>query len=47
MLKIMEGETSPLNRLSKNEVVDTLTNFVLYGLAENGEKRKERKTSRD
>jgi AcrR family transcriptional regulator len=47
MLKIMEGETSPLNSLSKEEVVDALTNFVLYGLAENVKKRKERKTSRD
>ena len=32
MLKSLEGDTSPLNRLPQDEVADALMNFVLYGL---------------
>lgn len=32
MLKIMEGEASPINRLPRKKVADDLVNFVLHGL---------------
>ena len=33
MLKVMEGDGSPLNHIPQNEVADILASFVLYGLA--------------
>jgi AcrR family transcriptional regulator len=33
ILKIMEGEASPVNRLSQEKVAEELMNFVFYGLA--------------
>lgn len=33
ILKIMEGEASPVNRLSREKVADELMNFVFYGLS--------------
>ena len=39
MLKIMEGEASPLNRLPKDEVAGALAEIMLHGLAENEEKQ--------
>jgi AcrR family transcriptional regulator len=43
MLRIMEGETSPLNRLSQEEVADTLVDFVGYGLMnDNGESKSQK-----
>jgi len=41
MLKIMEGETSPLNRLPQEKVVDDLVSFVLHGLQEGAGQTKE------
>ena len=35
MLKLMEGEASPLSRLPKDEVANALVDFVLHGLADN------------
>jgi hypothetical protein len=32
VLKSLEGEASPLNRLTQEKVVDNLVSFVLYGL---------------
>jgi AcrR family transcriptional regulator len=32
MLKLMEGESSPLNRLPQDEVADALADFVAHGL---------------
>jgi len=32
ILRIMEGETSPLNRLPREKVAEELMNFVFYGL---------------
>jgi AcrR family transcriptional regulator len=40
MLKLMEGEPSPLNRLPQDEVAGELMSFVLYGLLnDTGEKK--------
>jgi AcrR family transcriptional regulator len=33
ILKIMEGDTSPLNRLPREKVAEELMNFVFYGLS--------------
>jgi AcrR family transcriptional regulator len=32
ILRIMEGEASPINRLPREKVIDDLLNFVFYGL---------------
>jgi AcrR family transcriptional regulator len=32
ILKLMEGESSPLNRLPQREIIDEVTTFILYGL---------------
>jgi AcrR family transcriptional regulator len=36
MLRIMEGEASPINRLPQEKVTDDLLNFVFYGLTNEG-----------
>jgi AcrR family transcriptional regulator len=47
MLKMMEGDASPLNRLPQDRVVDDLVNFVLYGLLnEKGQPKKRREVVR-
>jgi hypothetical protein len=33
MLRIMEGEASPINHLPREKVAEELMNFVFYGLA--------------
>ena len=40
MLKVMEGETSPLKQLPKEEVANALTDFVLHGLTADTEEKK-------
>jgi len=40
MLKIMEGESSPLNRLSQAKVADDMADFVLHGLLKDAEEKK-------
>ncbi|MFC1950020.1 TetR/AcrR family transcriptional regulator [Chloroflexota bacterium] len=40
MLKMMEGDTSPLNELPPDKVTDNLINFVLHGLLDEREKGK-------
>ena len=40
MLKVMEGETSPLKQLPKEAVADALTDFVLHGLTADTEAKK-------
>jgi AcrR family transcriptional regulator len=37
MLRIMEGDASPINRLPQEKVVEDLMNFVFYGLTNEGE----------
>lgn len=37
MLRIMEGEASPINRLPQEKVIKELMNFVFYGLTNEGE----------
>jgi AcrR family transcriptional regulator len=37
ILKIMEGEASPINRLPREKVAEELMNFVFYGLASENE----------
>lgn len=37
MLRMMEGEASPINQLSREKVTDDLLNFVLHGLTNEGE----------
>ncbi len=32
MLKLMEGESSPLNRMSQDKITDEVASFILYGL---------------
>jgi AcrR family transcriptional regulator len=36
MLRIMEGEASPINHLPREKVAEELMNFVFYGLANEG-----------
>jgi AcrR family transcriptional regulator len=36
MLKIMEGDTSPLEKLPQDEIVESLANFILHGLLDDG-----------
>jgi AcrR family transcriptional regulator len=38
MLRIMEGDASPINRLPQKKVVEDLMNFVLHGLTNEGKK---------
>lgn len=45
MLKLMEGETSPLNKLPQDELSDALMSFVLHGLAADTEERNSHKES--
>jgi hypothetical protein len=33
MLKSIEGEISPLNRLSKEKIAQEIINFILFGLS--------------
>jgi AcrR family transcriptional regulator len=40
MLKIMEGESSPLNRLSQAKVANDMADFVLHGLLKDAEEKK-------
>jgi AcrR family transcriptional regulator len=40
MLKLMEGEVSPLNRLPKDEVTGALIDFILHGLSTGMKERK-------
>ncbi|MFC2010653.1 TetR/AcrR family transcriptional regulator [Chloroflexota bacterium] len=40
MLKMMEGDTSPLNELPPDKVTDNLIDFVLHGLLDEREKGK-------
>jgi AcrR family transcriptional regulator len=40
MLKLIEGEASPLNRLPEDKVVDDMVNFVLHGLMGDGDEKK-------
>lgn len=40
MLRLMEGDLSPLNRLSQDEVANTMVDFMLHGLATDGEENK-------
>jgi len=39
ILRIMEGEASPVNRLSREEVIDTMADFVGYGLVARPEEK--------
>ena len=36
MLKILEGDTSPLEQLPQDEIVESLANFILHGLLDDG-----------
>ncbi|MBN1367120.1 MAG: TetR/AcrR family transcriptional regulator [Dehalococcoidales bacterium] len=38
MLRIMEGETSPLNKLPRNRIAAELANFIIHGLANENKK---------
>jgi AcrR family transcriptional regulator len=40
MLKVMEGDASPINRTPRDKVADELLNFVLYGLSNNENRSK-------
>jgi len=40
LLRIMEGESSPLNRLNQEKVADDMVNFVLHGLLSDGDEKK-------
>ncbi len=41
ILKIMEGEASPINRLPREKVAEELMNFVFYGLTNEGEPKED------
>jgi AcrR family transcriptional regulator len=41
ILKIMEGEASPINRLPREKVAEELMNFVFYGLTSEGEPKED------
>jgi AcrR family transcriptional regulator len=41
ILKIMEGEASPINRLPREKVAEELMNFVFYGLTSEGEQKED------
>ena len=43
MLRIMEGDTSPLDRLPQDKVTDDMVNFVLHGLLNNAAGKKGQK----
>lgn len=43
MLKIMEGESSPLNRLPQDTITDNIVDFVLHGLLSDAADKKPRK----
>jgi AcrR family transcriptional regulator len=43
MLSIMEGESSPLNRLSQAKVADDMVNLLLHGLLKDAEEKKPQK----
>jgi hypothetical protein len=40
MLRIMEGESSPINHLPQEKVAEELMNFVFYGLTNEREPKK-------
>jgi hypothetical protein len=40
MLKSLEGDASPLNKIPQDKVADELMNFILYGLS-NGKRKAE------
>jgi AcrR family transcriptional regulator len=41
ILRIMEGEASPINRLPREKVAEELMNFVFYGLTNEGEPKED------
>jgi AcrR family transcriptional regulator len=41
ILKIMEGEASPINHLPREKVAEELMNFVFYGLSNEGEQKED------
>jgi AcrR family transcriptional regulator len=41
MLKIMEGESSPLKNIAQDKVAEEIVNFILYGLLNDPGKKKE------
>jgi hypothetical protein len=43
MLKIMEGENSPLNNLHQEKVAENMVDFVIHGLLKDAEEKKPRK----
>ena len=40
MLKVMKGESSPLERLPQDKVADDMVDFVLHGLLGDAEVKK-------
>jgi AcrR family transcriptional regulator len=45
ILKIMEGEASPVNRLPQEEVAEELMNFVFYGLSKERPEKKNKENT--
>ena len=43
MLKTMEGESSPLNRLPQDTIIDNIVDLMLHGLLKDTEEKKPRK----
>lgn len=40
MLKLVESDTSPLNQIPEDKVIDDMVNFVLHGLLSEGDEKK-------